>query len=405
MASFLQQAREVVRRCRRLAACTEEPGRITRTFLSAPMHEVHALVRTWMEAAGMRVSVDAAGNIHGIYGEGPRLMIGSHLDTVPNAGAYDGILGVMMGIALVERRPPCPVEVVGFSDEEGVRFGVPFIGSRALAGTPVKTPAVHDAIRAFGLDPKPNAKLDSDVRAYLEFHIEQGPVLDRKNLPLGVVEAIVGQSRYTVHFHGQANHAGATPMKMRRDALSAAAEWIVFVRKTALAEPGLVATVGQLQVYPGAVNVIPGAVQASLDVRHADDRVRARAIRRMLRFADHCEERSNQPATPMDPPMVQALCAAVKPSGHKVHRMVSGAGHDAMILAPMVPAAMLFLRSPGGISHHPDETVRPEDVAAALEVGERFLASTTGHRSSWPVVPEREQQTTNTDRLSYWRLA
>jgi len=372
MRTFLQQAREVVRRCRRLAACTEKPGEITRTFLSAPMHEVHRLVRAWMEDAGMTVRVDGAGNIRGTYGAGPRLMIGSHLDTVPNAGAFDGILGVMIGIALVERHPPCALEVAGFSEEEGVRFGVPFIGSRAVVGAPVRTPAVAAAIRDFGIDPKSEAKIGRDVRAYLEFHIEQGPVLDRKNLPLGVVDAIAGQSRYEVRFAGEANHAGTTPMKMRNDALVAAAGWIGLVRSTALAEPGLVATVGQLRVYPGAVNVIPGAVVASLDIRHADDRVGARAARRMLKGVE-CEERSNQPATPMDPAMVQALCTAVRATGNRVHRMVSGAGHDAMILAAKVPAAMLFLRSPGGVSHHPDETVRVEDVAAALEVGAKFL--------------------------------
>ena len=210
------------------------------------------------------------------------------------------------------------------------------------------------------------------MRAYLEFHIEQGPVLDRKNLPLGVVEAIAGQSRFEVRFAGEANHAGTTPMKMREDALVAAAEWIALVRRTALAEPGLVATVGQLRVYPGAVNVIPGAVVASLDIRHADDRVRERAARQILKSVE-CEERSNEPATPMDPAMVQALCAAVEATGNRFERIVSGAGHDAMILAAKVPAAMLFLRSPGGISHHPDETVRAEDVAAALAVGAKFL--------------------------------
>ncbi|SPE43013.1 Amidase, hydantoinase/carbamoylase family (fragment) [Candidatus Sulfopaludibacter sp. SbA3] len=167
-------------------------------------------------------------------------------------------------------------------------------------------------------------------------------------------------------------------MKLRRDALAAAAEWIGFVEKTARAEPGLVATVGQLKVYPDAVNVIPGAVVASLDIRHADDRVRARAVQHILNYAvkkGGCgEERSNQAATAMNSAMVRALCAAVKASGHRVHRMVSGAGHDAMILASKIPSAMLFLRSPGGISHHPDESVQAEDVAAALAVGERFLA-------------------------------
>src|SRR5581483_3902354 len=167
MASFLQQAREVVARCRRLAECTEEPGRITRTFLSPPMHDVHRLTREWMEAAGMSVRVDGAGNIRGRYGEGPRLLIASHLDTVPNAGAFDGILGVMIGIALVERRPPCAIEVVGFSDEEGVRFGVPFIGSRAMAGDPVERPEIAAALREFGATG--DASLSADVRAYLEF--------------------------------------------------------------------------------------------------------------------------------------------------------------------------------------------------------------------------------------------
>ena len=164
---------EVIRRCRILAECTEEPGHITRTFLSPPMREVHRLVRQWMEEAGMRVWVDAAGNIRGVSGDGPRLMIGSHLDTVPHAGAFDGILGVVMGIALVEQRPSCAIEVVGFSEEEGVRFGVPFIGSRALVGDPVMDPRVLDAIRAFGLDPAQlsQAAIGDEVKAYLEFHI------------------------------------------------------------------------------------------------------------------------------------------------------------------------------------------------------------------------------------------
>lgn len=373
MATFLQQAREIVRRCRILSECTEEPGKITRTFLSPPMHEVHRLVRRWMEEAGLRVTVDGAGNIRGLSGDGPRLMIGSHLDTVPDAGAFDGILGVMIGIALAEHRPPCSLEVLGFSDEEGVRFGVPFLGSRALVGKAVKLPAVQTAIREFGLDPSAPASLDRAVRGYLEFHIEQGPVLDLKNLAVGVVEAIAGQSRFLVRFAGEANHAGTTPMKMRHDALAAAARWVGIVERAARAEKGLVATVGQLQVHPGAFNVIPGAVEASLDIRHADDRVRERATSRLLRSV-RSEECSKQPATPMDRVMVESLCAAVKAEGYPVHRMVSGAGHDAMILAAKVPAAMLFLRSPRGISHHPDEAVRTADVAAALAVGTRFLA-------------------------------
>jgi allantoate deiminase len=367
MASFLQQAREVVRRCRRLARCTEEPGRITRTFLSPPMREVHSLVRGWMEDAGMVVTVDGIGNIRGVYGSGPRLMIGSHLDSVPNAGAFDGILGVIIGIALVARRPSCAVEVVGFSEEEGVRFGVPFIGSRALVGRPVRSVAVREAVRAFGLTGP--STLAREVKAYLEFHIEQGPVLDRKNLPLGVVESIVGQARYDVRFEGSANHAGTTPMNLRRDALADSAEWIGLVHKTARRTSGLVATVGKLRVEPGAANIIPGLVHASLDIRHPDDDIRERTAQQLLK-GTLWEERSKQNAVPMDSAM---LAFVVKAAGYPVHRMVSGAGHDAMILAEKIPAAMLFLRSPGGISHHPDEAVRVEDVAAALEVGARYL--------------------------------
>jgi allantoate deiminase len=381
-----ETALEVISRCRLLAECTEEPGHITRTFLSAPMREVHRLVRQWMEEAGMRVWVDAAGNIRGVKGDGPRLMIGSHLDTVPHAGAFDGILGVVVGIALVRYALACPaIEIIGFSEEEGVRFGVPFIGSRALVGDPVMDEPVLEAIRDFGLDPAQlsHATIGDDVKAYLEFHIEQGPVLEKKDRPLGIVNAIVGQSRYDVTFHGKANHAGATPMNHRSDALAAAAQWIGAVEEIGSEEPDLVATVGRLEVEPGATNVIPGLVRASLDVRSASNFTRLGAVRNMLNAAGQMrtrpnvtaewEERLNQLTTDMDPAMAQALRVAAKTAGYKSHDMVSGAGHDAMILATKVPSAILFLRSPGGISHHPDETVLPEDVEAALAVGLRFL--------------------------------
>ncbi|MBZ5626293.1 MAG: allantoate amidohydrolase [Acidobacteriia bacterium] len=376
---------EVIRRCRVLSDCTEEPGHITRTFLSPPMREVHRLVGGWMEQAGMRVRVDAVGNIRGVHGEGPRLMIGSHLDTVPQAGAFDGILGVIIGVALVERRPPCAIEVVGFSEEEGVRFGVPFIGSRTLVGDPVMDAEVLDAIRAFVLDPAqiPEAAIGEEVKGYLEFHIEQGPVLEKMKRPLGVVEAIVGQSRFEVSFLGKANHAGTTPMNRRSDALAAAGEWIWTVERLARETPDVVATVGQLEVEPGAPNVIPGLLRASLDVRSASNATRIESAGLLLSVAEAAggrrgvtvsyEQRLDQPAVPMDPAMVRALSVAVKTAGYKLHRMVSGAGHDAMILARKVPSAILFVRSPGGISHHPDETVLPEDVEAALAVGMRFL--------------------------------
>lgn len=377
-------AQEIIRRCGLVAQCTEEPGHITRTYLSPPMREVHRLVRGWMEEAGLRVWVDAVGNIRGVSHDGPRLMIGSHLDTVPHAGGYDGILGVMIGIALAQRRL-APLEVIGFSEEEGVRYGKPFIGSLALVSSPLMDGGILNAIRDYGLDPAQiaQAALDDNVRGFLEFHIEQGPVLESQDLRLGVVEAIAGQSRVEIVFLGMANHAGTTPMKHRRDALAAAAEWISFVEYKARDTKGLVATVGQLEVQSGAVNVIPGSVRASLDVRHSNDQVRADALG-TLEFAAQSsarkrnvrvswEERLKQSAVQMDGGMVDALCSAAASQGYPAHRMVSGAGHDAMILARKVPSAMLFLRSPGGISHHPDEAVLPRDVDAALTVGSRFL--------------------------------
>jgi allantoate deiminase len=372
-------AHEVILRCRQLAEYTEEPGHITRTFLSAPMRDVHARVAEWMRSAGLRVQVDAVGNLRGVNCDGPRLMIGSHLDTVPRGGAFDGVLGVMIGIALAAR---APVEVAGFSEEEGVRFGVPFIGSRALVGDPVTAAGVLDAIREFGLEPDEisNAALSPDVRGYLEFHIEQGPVLESLDIPLGVVETIAGQSRFEVRFTGKANHAGTTPMHLRQDALAGAAEWIGLVEREACATAGLVATVGSIAAEPGVSNVIAGVARASLDVRHARDAERRRAVDCMLHgareVASRCglsvewEQKLDQPAVAMQ---CEALERAVEASGYPVHRMVSGAGHDAMILARKVPAAMLFLRSPGGVSHNPDESVLPGDVAAALAVGAKYL--------------------------------
>jgi allantoate deiminase len=385
----------VIERCRLLAQFSEEPGATTRTFLSEPMHAVHAYLRGWMEQAGMSVVVDHAGNLRGFYPSerpsAPRLFIGSHLDTVPRAGAFDGILGVVLGISLVElldgRRLPYGIEVIGFSEEEGVRFGVPFIGSRALIGDvdDQLLTMIADAIAAFGLDPSriDEARADDDAVGYLEFHIEQGPVLESLDLPLGVVEAISGQSRLDVLFEGKANHAGTTPMNLRQDALAGAAEWIGAVEREARAVPGAVATVGRVNVSPGASNVIPSIVTASLDIRHASDDVRRDLATLLLRCAEQIaaarcltvswEQRLDQPAVAMDPTLVGMLERAVASTGRPIHRMASGAGHDAMIVARCMPAAMLFLRSPGGISHHPDEIVMAADVDAALEVGVRCL--------------------------------
>jgi allantoate deiminase len=393
---------EIIERCRILDRMSETPGAITRTFLCPAMHDVHRTLRAWMEEAGMTVTLDAAGNLHGVHPaiepDAPRLLIGSHVDTVPDAGAYDGVLGVVLAIALVRalsgRRPPFAIEVVAFSEEEGVRFGVPFIGSRALTGTLddallARTDAqgisVAQAIRDFGLAPArlPDAAVQGHPLAYLEFHIEQGPVLDSLHLPLGVVTAIVGQTRCEVTFTGEANHAGTTPMHLRRDALAAAARWSAFVERTARATPGAVATVGALQVHPGAANVIAGEAKATLDVRHSDDASRRALTSRLRCAAEKIAASRNvtvvwrpqldQPAVACDPALTAHLERAVESSANPVHRMTSGAGHDAMILAAIVPVAMLFLRSPGGISHHPAESVHAADVDAALAAGLLFL--------------------------------
>jgi allantoate deiminase len=286
------------------------------------------------------------------------------------------------------------LEVIAFSDEEGVRFGVPFLGSRAVCGA--LDPALLDradssgitvaqAIRDFGLDPAnlPDAVLDPRTFAYLEFHIEQGPVLESLDLPLGIVEAIAGQTRMEFRFQGAANHAGTTPMHMRRDALAGAAEWIGCVEREARSSPGLIATVGKIEARPGAGNVIPGDVTCSLDVRHARDSVRAPAVHRLTSEAARIAGRRSlsvahttlldQSAVPMDTQLTATLERAALDAGYRVPTMVSGAGHDAMIVASRLPAAMLFLRSPGGISHSPEENVLESDVEAALRVGLAFL--------------------------------
>jgi allantoate deiminase len=399
----IRLAQQAVSRCQAVSRHSEDPPRITRTFLSPPMRGCHEEISGWMRTVGMDVYIDAAGNLRGAYpaadgAASPKLLIGSHLDTVPDAGAYDGVLGVMLAVSLVEalagRRQPFAIEVVGFSEEEGVRFGAPFIGSRALAGDidddllgrrdPLGV-TVREAILEYGLDPRdlPAAALDGGVLGFLEFHIEQGPVLERLECPVGVVETIAGQTRMELVFTGNAGHAGTTPMTHRRDALAAAAEWTVAVEQTALTTSGLVATVGLLESRPGASNVIAGECRATLDVRHASDAVRAKAVAGILAKAGEIAQARgirmasrailDQAATPMDPFLVSQIETAIKCSGLTPRRLVSGAGHDAMVLARRIPAAMIFLRSPGGISHNPAETVHVEDVAKAIEIGLHLL--------------------------------
>jgi allantoate deiminase len=381
---------------------TEEPGRITRRFLTPPVHEVHSYLRNQMSDLGMDIRVDAVGNLHGLWKPANavqrRLIMGSHIDTVPDAGAFDGVLGVILALEWVrlaqEIAFPAAIEVIAFSEEEGVRFGVPFIGSRAvsarfdpslLALKDTEGVSLEEAIRAFGLDPAKvaEASVDPEGAAFVEIHIEQGPVLETERCSIAVVTGIVGQTRLSLEFAGNANHAGTTPMHLRRDALAAAAEWISVVEAFARRTDGLVATVGRIDIEPNAGNVIPGKVRVSLDVRHARDSERNAAVEELLSKARAIAERRsltlqythlmNEPAVSMDERLTAYLAEAVEAAGYPLKEMPSGAGHDAMVMAMRMPTAMLFLRSPGGISHHPDETVLEDDVEAALHVGQKFL--------------------------------
>jgi allantoate deiminase len=395
-------AKQVMAECARIAAMTEEPGRTTRRFLTPPVRLVHDHLRSRMEALGMTVHVDAVGNMRGLWkpanASGKRLLMGSHIDTVPDAGRYDGVLGVVMALEYValakELELPLAIEVIAFSEEEGVRFGVPFLGSRAVAGRfdrallerkDADGVTLADAIRAFGLDPgrMNEAVLDEGAAAFFEIHIEQGPVLEAENLGLAAVTAIVGQTRLALEFTGKANHAGTTPMSLRHDALAGAAEWIAGVEQMARSTEGLVATVGKIAVEPNAGNVIPGKATVSLDVRHQRDSVRLSAADQLLESANAIARRRGlsvqhqiqleQPAVPMDERLTSFVADAIEAAGMPAKLMTSGAGHDAMVLAARVPTTMLFMRSPGGLSHHPDEALLVEDVDAALRVGRSLL--------------------------------
>jgi allantoate deiminase len=405
----LTLADQIISRCRLLATFTETPGETTRTFLSPPMREVHAIVGEWMHSAGMTTRIDAIGNIRGLYPgpapDSPRLLLISHLDTVPNAGAFDGPLGVILSLALIEHlhahhtKLPYAIELVGFSEEEGVRFSKPFLSSLAVTGdiTPEDLARTDDngisvtqAIANFGLDPAqlPQARFSPHTFACLECHIEQGPILEYESVPIGIVTAIAGQTRTDITFTGQSNHAGTTPIYLRHDALAAAAEWITAVEAySASHTDSLVATVGRIHVEPNATNVVPARVTASLDIRHAEDELRKRAVHDLIHKAHHAAERRKvavtshlqleQPAVPMDEPLSNLLRDAADRVGAPNRSLHSGAGHDAMILAPHIPTTMLFLRSPNGLSHHPDESVLPEDVAAAYATALEVLSLLT----------------------------
>lgn len=396
------RAKNVINACRAIAAMSEELGRTTRRFLTPPVRQVHDFLRARMEALGMSVTVDAVGNLRGLWipenATGKRLILGSHIDSVPNAGAFDGVLGVVLALELVKSAQalslPLAIEVIAFSEEEGVRFGFPFIGSRAVAGRldpdmltfkDAEDISIREAIEAFGLDPDAiaNAVADDNALGFVEFHIEQGPVLEAEHLSVAAVTSIVGQTRLDLRFIGHANHAGTTPMHLRYDAMAAAAEWISKVEPLAHRTDGLVATVGKVKLQPNAGNVIPASVEASLDVRHVHDRVRRKAVDDLVEAAEAIAVRRglklestlkmDESSVPMDERLTAFMTDAIGTAGYPPKLMPSGAGHDSMIMAGRVPTAMLFLRSPGGLSHHPDEAVREEDVETALLVGEKFL--------------------------------
>jgi len=408
------RAERIISRCRELARLTDVPGETTRLFLSLATREAHTKLLGWMREVNLETRTDDTGSLRTIRRtanpNAPTLLLFSHIDTVLNAGPFDGVLGVVLSLAALEELSTSPlpfsIELIALSEEEGIRFGFPFLSSLALTGqltaehlarTDADGITVADAIRNFGLNPhhiSSTCSLSPNTFAALEIHIEQGPVLDAANESIAVVEGIIGQSRLRFIFEGHANHAGTTPMPLRHDALAAAAQWITAVEQYAATHNPLVATVGRLEVFPGAVNVIPGRVDASLDIRHPDDTARHEAVTALEAAAQQAATsrgvrvtaslQSEQATVSMNPALTTQLQQAAHRAGHTVRTMSSGAGHDAMIFAPHVPTTMLFVRSPNGLSHHPDETVREQDVEAALATTLDFIRAlheplTTNH--------------------------
>lgn len=385
---------------------------MTRLYLSEQHRGCGDLLIAWMTAAGMTAGFDALGNVVGRYAgtdpAAPALMLGSHLDTVRNAGRYDGMLGVLSAIACVAelnrrgRRFPGAIEVIAFGDEEGVRFGVTMIGSGAMAGrfrpdwldkTDRDDITMRDALLAFGADPDGWPALARDfahVRAYAELHIEQGPVLLEAGLPAGIVSAIAGSTRVMVDLAGRAGHAGTVPMNARRDALAAAAEMVLAGENVAREWPTpLVCTTGKLDVNGGAINVVPGKTTFSFDVRSGDDAQREAAVRELRRRCEEIAARREVeiawqtllelPAAPCDGALRATLARAFETESVPVTELASGAGHDAMSFSGRTPIAMLFLRcGNGGISHHPDETVDADDIETGVRLFGRFIEMTAG---------------------------
>lgn len=394
----LADAATVVRWCDELAAVSQDDGRITRVYLSPEHARANAVVDGWMRDAGLETWQDAAGNLHGrVAGatpDAPVLLLGSHLDTVVDAGRYDGVVGVLMAIRTVARvtaAGPLPValEVVAFSDEEGTRFGKALLGSSAVAGVwdegwwdleDGDGVTLRDAFTAFGLDPErigEAAVRPERLVGYLEAHIEQGPWLERAGQALGVVTSIASARRFAVEAVGEARHAGGTPYERRHDALLAAAEAALAVERICRAEQH-VGTVGTMTVEPGAVNVVPGLARFSVDLRGEFDEGRDRVWETIVAAFDEIAARRGVAVTPTEvhrapavfcaPRLTAAVRAGIVATGETdPAELFSRAGHDAMSLGLVTDVAMLFLRNPDGISHHPDEFVSEDDVALGLD--------------------------------------
>lgn len=407
-AGSLGDAARVMRRLDELARFTSEPGATTRLYLT-PEHKAAALrVADWMRDAGMEAGLDAAGNVVGRYpgavSGAPRMLLGSHIDTVRNAGRYDGTLGVVAAIEAVAalhaggEHLRFPIEVVAFGDEEGVRFPVTLTGSRAVAGIldlavlearDAEGTTLRDALRRFGCDPAALPRLArwrDDVLCYVELHIEQGPVLEAEGLPVAVVSAINGASRFMAEVEGMAGHAGTVPMRLRHDAVAAMAEMVLAVERTARVGPDLVATVGWLEAKPGAVNVIPASARFTIDIRSPNDAARRDATESLRREFQAIASRRgvglalragyDAAALQCAPALADALERSVRRLGIPPRRLSSGAGHDGLAIGALCPVGMLFVRcGEGGISHDPRETITEEDAGTAVAVLLDFLRS------------------------------
>jgi len=401
----MTSAQRIVHRLDELARCTDDPShRLTRLAYSPAMRCAHELAGAWMREAGLAVRMDAVGNLvgrrEGTQPGSKTLLLGSHLDSVRDGGRFDGPLGVLLALEAAESCGPLPfaIEVLGFIDEEGVRFQSTYLGSRALAGTlrveelalrDVDGITLADAIRGFGGNPEAihtERRNPAALLGYVEAHIEQGPVLEAAKQALGVVSAIVGQTRVRLAFLGEAGHAGTVPMPMRRDALCAAAEFVQAVEQGAKEKPGLMATVGEIKVSPGASNVIPARAELTLDVRFAEDDIRESAVASFEALARRLAAKrklevdwqvlQSTAAVTCDLQLSQRLTRAVEKRASGVApcwQLPSGAGHDAAALAALCPVAMLFIRCRGGVSHHPDEFAHEADIEEARHALVHFL--------------------------------